>query len=85
MTRTPEVPIWKDILAWLFRLALSFGSLMLSAMLLLFGIIVFTGNDGFRRGLSLLLIIPGLVIFTLGPRTIKRITGKDPIDPPPFA
>lgn len=71
-------------LAFTLRLALSFGYLMLSAMLLLFGFIVGWDADPGRPVVGALMIAAGLAVFVLGPRAVRRITGKDPIDPPPY-
>lgn len=57
---------------------------MLSAMLILFGYITGWDADPGRPVIGSLMIIAGLAVFILGPRAIKRITGKDPIDPPPI-
>lgn len=71
-------------LAFALRLVLSFGYLMLSAMLLLFGYISGWEADPERPVVGAMMIAAGLAVFVLGPRAVRRITGKDPINPPPY-
>ncbi len=70
--------------AFALRVVLSFSYLMLSAMLLLFGYIVGWDLAPGRPWIGALMIAAGLSVFALGPRAIRRITGKEPIDPPPY-
>lgn len=70
------------LLAW--RFLLSFLYLMTSAMLLLFGYIVGWDLDSGRPVVGVAMMLAGIAVFILGPRATKRITGKDPLDPPPY-
>lgn len=65
-------------------LLLSFLYLMIAAVLLLFGDIVGWDNDPGRPIIGIPMIAAGIVVFVLGPRAIKRLTSRDPIDPPPY-
>lgn len=64
------------------RLLLSFLYLMLSAFLILFGVIVGWDNNPGQPLIGTLMILAGVAVFILGPRVIRRVTGRDPINPP---
>jgi hypothetical protein len=65
-------------------LALSFLSPCLAAFLMLFGFIVGWDNNPGQHLIGALMILTGISVFVLGPRVIKRLTGRAPIDPPPY-
>lgn len=69
-------------IAQIVLIVLSVGYLITAAMLMFFGYIVGWEIAPGRPVIGIAMIIAGIAVFTLGPRTIKRITGRDPIDPP---
>ena len=79
--RTPGHLIRRAI-AQIVLIVLSVGYLITAAMLMFFGYIVGWEIDPGRPVIGIAMILAGIAVFTLGPRTIKRITGRDPIDPP---
>lgn len=64
---------------------LSLGYIFVTAMLIVFGYIVGWAIDPGRPVIGIAMILAGVAVFILGPRTIKRITGRNPIDPRPMA
>ena len=74
----------RDIAAWLGRLLLSFLYLMTAAVLLLFGYIVGWDLEPGRPVLGTAMLVAGSAVFVLGPRAIRKLTGRAPIDPPPY-
>jgi peptidoglycan/LPS O-acetylase OafA/YrhL len=54
-------------------------------LLLLFGYIVGWDNEPGRPVIGSAMIVAGLAIFVLGPRMVRRLTGKEPLTPPPGA
>jgi hypothetical protein len=65
-------------------LALSFLYLCLAAFMMLFGFIVGWDINPGQPLIGALMILAGIAVFVLGPRVIKRLTGRAPIDPPPY-
>jgi hypothetical protein len=63
---------------------LSFLHICLAAFLILFGMIAGWDADAGRPVIGVLLILAGVAIFILGPRVIRRLTGREPITPPPY-
>jgi uncharacterized RDD family membrane protein YckC len=91
MTTSPKAPrrsrkarLARRIVSQIILVALSFLYLCLSAFLLLFGDIVDRDLEPGRPIIGVLMLLAGIVIFIFGPRVIKRITGREPLSPPPY-
>lgn len=78
--KKPSLP--RRILSQVVLIALSFLYIMLVAMLLMFGYIVGWDLDPGRPVVGVLMLIGAVAVFILGPRVIKRLTGREPLVPP---